>query len=131
MFLGEQSSCNASVRLRHGVLVDHASHVASVAWDLLPTNVVSGACNPVGGELAEVTEDILIDLGVCRQVNMTHHALLKRDAAHSLFLAACKADFAIDGASSLAKEVILKRNVACVAWQVLAGPRILALRAVL
>ena len=42
------------------VLINHTSNVASVTWNLLATDHMSGPRDPVAGMLATVTEDIFI-----------------------------------------------------------------------
>jgi len=82
MLLREKGGGDTSVRLRHGVLVDHAAHVASVAWDFLAAFHVGRTTDPIGRILALSAIDVFVHLSAGRQVNMTVHALLQGHAAH-------------------------------------------------
>ena len=131
VFFGEESCCDTGVGLGHRVAVYHSSDVAGITWDLLAAHVMGWACNPVFGEFALVSKDILIHLGTSWQIYVALHALLKSDAAHVVFVASGLANFLVDGACSFAKQVIFEGHVSCVARQILASPRALLLGAML
>ena len=131
VFFSEESCCDTGVGLGHRVAVYHSSDVASITWDLLAAHVVGWACNPVFGEFALVSKDVLIHLGAGWQVYVTHHALLQSDSAHVVLVASGLADFLVDGACSFAKQVIFEGHMSCVARQILASPRGLLLGAML
>lgn len=63
VFFGVELGGDLGVGLGHGVAVDHATHVASVAWDLLAADHVRGASHPVLRPLALGAVDVLIHLG--------------------------------------------------------------------
>ena len=96
--------------------------MSCVTWDLLAADLVGWASDPVDGELGGVSEDVLVHLGTGWEVDSSLHALLEGNAAHVLFIAAGLADFLIYSAGSFAEQVVLKRNVSSVAWEVLTGP---------
>lgn len=131
VFFGEESCCDTGVRLGHRVAVYHSSDVTSITWDLLATHVVGWACNPVFGEFALVSKDVLIHLGTSWQIYVAHHALLKSDSAHVVLVASGLANFLVDGACSFAKQVVFEGHMSCVARQILASPRALLLGAML
>ena len=131
VFFGEESCCDTGVGLGHRVAVYHSSDVAGITWDLLAAHVMGWACNPVFGEFALVSKDILIHLGTSWQIYVALHALLKSDAAHVVFVASGLANFLVDGACSFAKQVIFEGHMSCVARQILASPRALLLGAML
>lgn len=119
------------VGLGHGVAIDHSTDVASVAWHLLLANVVSGARNPVLRVTAAVAKNVFVHLSTRWQVNSALHALFESDSAHVSLIATAVDNLAINGARSLAKEVILERHMASVTRQVLAAPQTCLLRSVL
>ena len=80
MIFGEKSSCDFCVRLWHRVSVYHTSNVTSVTWNLLLADLVSRARNPILGSFARISKYILVDLGTGRQISLTHHGLLERNA---------------------------------------------------
>lgn len=131
VFFGEESCCDTGVGLGHRVAVYHSSDVAGITWDLLAAHVMGWACNPVFGEFALVSKDILIHLGTSWQIYVALHALLKSDAAHVVFVASGLANFLVDGACSFAKQVVFEGHMSCVARQILASPRALLLGAML
>jgi len=47
VLLAEERGSDLSVRLGHGVAVNHATHVTGIAWDLLAADHVGRARNPV------------------------------------------------------------------------------------
>jgi len=87
MASGEESCGDFSVGLWHCITVDHASHVSSIAWDLLAADLMGRASNPVLCKLACVAKDILVYLGASGQAGLTHHGLFESDAAHVCFIA--------------------------------------------
>ena len=87
MLLREKSGGDLSVRFWHGVAVNHASDVTSVSGDLLAADLMGRASNPVLGILARIAEHILVNLGLCGQISLTHHGLLQCEAAHVDFIA--------------------------------------------
>jgi len=131
VLLGEKCRGDLSVGLRHGVPVDHATHVTSVAWHLLSTNHMSRACHPVSRPFALRAINILIHFGTRRQVNLPHHALSEGNATHVLLIAARRVNLTIDRAGCLAKKVVLQWHVASIPWQVLSSPQARLLRLVL
>ena len=123
MLLGGQGGCNLGVGLWHSVAIDHATDVPSVTWHLLLANVVGRARDPILRVFATVAEDVFVHLSTGWQVHGALHALLKSDAAHVGFVATAVNNLAINGASSLAEELILERDVACVAGKILTTPQ--------
>ena len=115
VLLREELSGDLSVRLAHGVLVDHSADVTSVAWDLLAADHVRGTGDPVLRELAAVAEDILVHLGTGWQIDMAHHALLESDAADVGLIATRLVDFTIDSTRSLSEKLVLDGHEAGVA----------------
>lgn len=130
MSLSGQSRRYLGVGLGHSVAIDHATDVTRVAWHLLLANVVGWARDPILRVFAAVAEDVLVHLSARRQVHLALHALLEGNATHIGFVATAVNNLAIDGACSLAEELILERDVACVAWKILTTPEARLLRSV-
>ena len=126
--LGEKCGGYFGVGLGHRVTVDHSTDVPSIAWNLLPADLVGRACDPIDSVLARRSEHVLVDLGAGRKVNCACHGLLESDSAHCFFLSSRHADLSVDGAGRLAELIVLQGDVSCVAWEVLAGPEACGLR---
>lgn len=122
VLLGEKCGSNSGIGLRHGVLIDHTAHVASVARDLLAAHLMSRARNPVLRVLAQVTINVFVHLGASRKVYYAHHALLKGDSAEVLLNTSGLTDLFVDSTSSFAEKIIFLRNMARISWQVLTRP---------
>ena len=62
MVAREEVGCHTGVGLRQRISADHASHMTSVAWDVLLTNVMSRTTDPVLRVPAPVSENVLVHL---------------------------------------------------------------------
>jgi hypothetical protein len=122
VLLGEEIGRESGIGLRHAVFVDLASHVTGVAWHMLSADVVGGSTDPVGAELAPVSEDIFVHLARNWQIGSVVHGLLQGQTSHVLFNAARFANFFVNGSGGLSEEVVPEGHMASVARQVLAGP---------
>ncbi len=96
--------------------------MSGVAGDVLLANLVSGPIDPVFGVTAMVSEDIWIYFLGGGQSGSLLPVAFELHAINLLPAATSNADFTVDAARSLTKEIVLGGNVTGVARQILASP---------
>ena len=118
--LSDCGSCAFSIRLREDCFGYHAWDVAGVAGHVLLADLVSRPSNPVLSILAVVAKDVFIGLVVgcaCLFVEVSRVSAALRESVDSL--AVIGNDLPVDIACGHSEEVILGRDEAGVAWEVL------------
>jgi len=75
MVLGKQISRESRIGVRHSVFIDLTSDMASVSRNVLSTDLVSRASNPILSVFAPVSEDVSVHFGRSSHALVSRHRL--------------------------------------------------------
>ena len=112
----EEICCNSCVWLTVGAFVYHASHMACIPWDMLPSHLMCWSWNPILWITTMISKDISIYFGIGSHFCMSHETLFQLKSCHIIFNSTRSANFSVNGTGRLAKEIIFERYMPSVAW---------------